>query len=596
MEKSGKAKRHVLHPLFWWFILVLVLYGIRTNQRLLEKTRLNFSVTMQGQAVNATATFDGQPAVSGQKISLGNHTFAVAYPKGETFSTNMSVWYGEHNLGTIDLKRATGTLAVTADPPAPLILIAGPEWSVTLTNSSGLTTNVPTDQYTVESRYAHWGRSDEVTVFAGTTANWRIAPQLGAVRLSCNHSDATFQLMTPNDRQVEAGGFPDLIVELPEGDYNLISQHHGHQRQQTVEIKAGETNGNPVEFLYGAASLETEPPDASVQDANGDELGVTPLNLPELSPGTLQVTLHRAGYEPVPLSLEIIANQTATFQTNLISTSYTGGMKSAREYMAESNYDRALQAVGDALIAKPGDADAIALQREAAGLGEIQRAKALAEAGDYIGGGKELTLALQTLPDNTEARQLLANYKSHEPEQIERERVERLNRPKTFFKAIMDNYSDASLFGDHELNTSKPAGAAALAIANALLNIQPSYKIIDSSSPLPETYKIDATQDLSGILGLSGQRECIIVCGQTTDTNTEILFKILEYKTKHNISMPGLLSFKDNQEYIPISTSRIPDMSDKLKDQVQAGVSNLTVRIQEAIGQTSAPMGQTTQQ
>jgi hypothetical protein len=43
------------------------------------------------------------------------------------------------------------------------------------------------------------------------------------------------------------------------------------------------------------------------------------------------------------------------------------------------------------------------LQRHAAGLGSFQRAKALGNQGDFIGGEKELATAMQALPDNTEA-------------------------------------------------------------------------------------------------------------------------------------------------------------------------------------------------
>jgi len=582
--------RRVLRPLSWWLLLVLVLYGIRTHQRLMEKTRLEFTVTMQGQQHDeAYTTFDGKPVVSGQKIPLGNHTFAVTLPKGEPFSTNMFVWYGDHNFGTIDLKRTMGTLSVTADPPAPFIFIRGPEWSVSLTNSSGLTQSVPTDQYTIESRYAHWGHADDVTVFSGTTAAWRIAPQLGAVQLSCNQSDASFQLLTLDDQQEEAGGFPAFIKELPEGNYKLISRHHGHQHEQTLAIKAGVTNDNPIEFLYGAAMLQTEPPEATVQDGNGRDWGITPLNLPELVPGTLQFTLHRAGYEPVAVSLEISANQTNIYQTNLVSTGYTGGMKSARNYMASSDYDKALQTVNDALIAKPDDADAIILQHEATGLGDIQKAQTSGNQGDYIGGEEYLTMALQALPDNAQAKQLMADYKTHEPEQIERQRVERLNRPKTVYDETLGEYVDANLFDDHELNSSKSVVSVAGAIEQALLTVQPNYKIIVDSEPKPDTYLITASQDDNGLLSVNGRRECIIVCGQTTDTNTEILFKVLEYRAKHNVTMPGLLAFKDNEEFIPINKSNIADMNDKLLAQLQAGVSNLTVRIQGAIGQTPAP-------
>jgi hypothetical protein len=582
----GRGWVRGLRPIFYWLILVLVLFGIRTHQQLMEKTRLNFSVTLQGQPIGATATLDGQPAVSGQNISLGNHIFVVTHPKGETFLTNWFGWYGERDLGTIDLKRAKGTLSVTADPPAPFLSISGPEWSVTLTNSSGLTTSVPTDQYTVESRYAHWESSDNIMVNAGLTATWRIAPRLGALQLSCNQSNATFQLLTLDNRQLETGGFPSLIPELPEGSYKLISQHHGHEHNQTVAISAGMTNDHPIEFLYGAAVLETTPASADVQDGSGRYWGVTPLNLPELSPGTLQLTLHRGGYEPVPVLLEITANETATFRTNLVSTGYTGAMKSARMYMDAADYEKAMQALGDAIIAKPGDADAIALQREASGLGKIQNAKKLAAEGDYIGGGKELTLALQSLPDNAEAKQLIPDYKQHEPEQIERERVERLNRPKQVFDNALRNYIDANLFDEHELKTSKPAKDVASAIASALLYVQPTYKIDKNDSPKPETYRIAGMQDVSGVFVNSGLRRCIIVCGQTTDNETEILYKVMEYKAKHNVSMHGLLDWQSDTEFIPIHPSTITNMTDKLKVQLQAGVSNLTVRIQGAIGQS----------
>jgi len=101
----GRGWKRGVRPLFYWLLLVLVLFGIRTHQRLMEKTRLDFVVTLQGQPTGATTILDGKPATIGQNISLGNHTFVVTHPKGETFSNSWFGWYGEHDLGTIDLKR-----------------------------------------------------------------------------------------------------------------------------------------------------------------------------------------------------------------------------------------------------------------------------------------------------------------------------------------------------------------------------------------------------------------------------------------------------------------------------------------------------------
>ena len=198
-------------------------------------------------------------------------------------------------------------------------------------------------------------------------------------------------------------------------------------------------------------------------------------------------------------------------------------------------------------------------------------------------------MALHALPDNAQAKQLLTDYKTHEPEQIERQRVERLNRPKSVYDDTLGQIADANLFDDHELKTSMPAKDAAVLIVNALITGQSKYKIEADNSPKPETYLITASQDDNGLLSINGRRQCIIVCGQTTDTTTEIQFKVLEYKAKHNVSMPGLLAFRDDESFTPIDKSKIADMNDKLLAQLQSGVSNLTVRIQGVIGQTPAP-------
>ena len=122
--------------------------------------------------------------------------------------------------------------------------------------------------------------------------------------------------------------------------------------------------------------------------------------------------------------------------------------------------------------------------------------------------------------------------------------------------------------------------------------VQPAFGLDVNNSPKPETYEIVGVQNVSGVLVNSGLRRCIIVCGQTTDNETEILYKVMEYEAKHNVTMQGLLAFKDNIQYIPIHPTTITNMTDKMKAQLQAGVSNLTVRIQGAIGQTPAPAAQ----
>ncbi|MEI6196890.1 MAG: PEGA domain-containing protein, partial [Verrucomicrobiota bacterium] len=579
LETRPQYWRRVLRPVFWWLLLVLVLYGIRTHQLWMEKTRLNFSATLAGQTIfpEAMATVDGQPIMSGQKISLGSHIFTVTHPKGEAYSTNLHIWYGGQNLGTIDLKRAFGTLSVTADPAADWLVIRGPEWSVVLTNSSGLTKSLPTDQYEVEASYPHWRKIFAAGVFANQTTPCNIAPHFGGLNLKCNQSDATFQLQTADGQSFSDGLLPVTITGVPPGDYKIIALHHGNQRTGTLTVSAGATNDTQIDFQYGVAVIKTSPAGVTVVTENGRSLGETPLTLNEMVPGNWTFTLQRPGYQTLQVSLDLKANKTITISTNLLSETYLHALTAARQYMAAVDYEHALQAAEDALAARPGDADATMLQREATGLGDLQRAQAMGKKGDYIGGDKQLTAALQFLPDNAEIKGLLADFKLHEPAQLERERIERLNRPRKVFNDTLKNYPDAALFEEHELITSKPYDAIATAIARALKSGQPAFQITGNTSPQSETSVIEAAYEIEGFLGAgttSGQRRCIIVCGQSKDDETQIYFKVLEYKAKTSIkfSIANILNTATtaNVNYTAIHPTRI-QMTDALQAQLTNG-------------------------
>src|ERR1035437_1896717 len=379
------------------------------------------------------------------------------------------------------------------------------------------------------------------------------------------------------------GGFIGLNYQLP-------VWHHGHQRAETLTVKADTTNSAQYDFQYGTVVFETAPAGVTVETDNGHVCGETPLKLGELLPGNWNFTLKRNGYQAVPVSLNVEGNQTYHVSTNLISETYLHALNTARQYMAEADYDHALQSANDALVAKPDDTIALALRREAFGLGHLQRAKTLASKQNYIAGGKELVLALQALPDNGEIKELIADYKLHEPAQIERERVERLNSGTNTFNALLVGQSDADLFDGHILKTTMPVLDVSAALLNAL-KIQPGFQIAITGSPTPETFEIEADQELSTYLGTSaGRRKCFIMGAQTRNDETQILYKVLEYKTEAQIefSIGNLIGAPAGVNYVPLSPARIPDLSDKLRAQVQAGVSNLTARIQGAIGQTPA--------
>jgi len=593
LESRLRYWLRVLRPLLWWLLLVLVLYGIRTHQRLMEQTRLMFTVSVNGRTdyFAAVATLDGKHVSSGCQLSLGKHHFEITHPKGVAYSTNLFIWYGGHNFGNVDLPRAKGNLAVKADLPASRMVIRGPEFEVTLTNSTGFSASVPTDEYVVETEYRHWRARQTATVYENVPGNVVIVPMLGSLQLSCNQNDATFQLVRGEDEIVESGVFPSTVTELPTGSYNLIAWHHQRRWDMRPTVSNRATNNVLVEFKYGSAILETKPSGASVTGIDGHYWGTTPLQLGELQPGAWRFTLRLDNFETVLALVNIVADTTNTLRTNLISQSFTGAMRAARQSMDVANYDSAIEYLGDALRANPDDPAASSLLREANGLRSIRLAETIGKNGDFIAGGLELQKAFGFLPDNQQAKQMLADFKQHEPEQRERMRIERLGRGKKIFDSILKQYSDADLFDGFEVKTTKPVTEVHAAIINALRGQMPLQYSSDKSSA-PETFEIQASQEFQTVLATSsGRRNVIIVGAQTKDDETQILFKALEYKTEAQIkfSIGNWIGAPAAVNYVPLHPSRVPNMSEKNKVQLSEGISNVTARIQFAIGQTNEP-------
>src|SRR5215469_8878254 len=134
MGSQHKSGLRGFAPLLLWLLLFLVLFGIFENRRLLEQTRIYFSVSLNGQQLPyaVAVSLDGKPISSGDKIALGSREFAISGTKTTSFTTNLSIWYGRDDLGEIRLQRSTGTLSVSAVPAASLISISGPEFSTNL--------------------------------------------------------------------------------------------------------------------------------------------------------------------------------------------------------------------------------------------------------------------------------------------------------------------------------------------------------------------------------------------------------------------------------------------------------------------------------
>ena len=266
-QKSSTGR--VLRPLLWWLLLVLVLLAIRTHQRLLAQTRLYFSISLKGQPLPypVLITWDGRPISSGERISLGTHQFAIEGPKTDSFSTNLSVWYGRYDFGEIRLRRCMGTLSVKADPPAQSITISGPEFSTTLEDCSGTNLFVPTDTYSVSAQYRHWSDSRMATIAENSTSPVSFAPKFGAVQLGTVPSGAYVHTIEGN----YLGTTPLLLPEMvPQTTQFMVSLSGYMPVQVTLYIAADQTNSWVTNLVNISNELSIQSPPTALSSKPGD--------------------------------------------------------------------------------------------------------------------------------------------------------------------------------------------------------------------------------------------------------------------------------------------------------------------------------------
>ena len=605
MNKHANSSRRnhwrVFRPFAWWLTLVLGLFLIRTHQRLSEQTNLRFEPTLANEPVSyqASVTLDGHEFGSGDRVSIGWHTLSISHPKTKPFTTNLFIWYGERNLEAIPLERATGVLSLQSQPAARRLTIRGPEFSVVLTNTTGLISNVPTDRYVIEAQFKHTNQSVTIEVSSGLTANQSFVPALGEANIACNQEGASFELLTGGGRLLEQGTAPATVTEIPAGTYRLTLRHHGNQLEETATVKAGATNEFRVEFQYGALVLDTEPPGATVL-RDGRRLGLTPLTLTELLPAKWRLTIEREDYEPAVAVLEVSANRTNRFQTNLVSRHYTAALRTAQDYFNRGRYDEAVEFAREALKHKADDPVATGLLRDATGFGHLALARAKGERGDFSAGITELKAALESIPDNAEAKALLADYTQREAdriaaetkrvaEQAEREQkrreaelAEQRAREKqaelrTAFNILLRGFADSEKFDEHELVTAMAVGTTGTAIKEALTGGEPSFRIVRFEQTRPDIYALQARQSVS-----LGYRDCFVVGSQVREGETRILFKVLEYDHPPSLSLlGGLVS-------ATVTTQADGDgtRAAKFQAQVKDGTALVRKQLQRAIGGT----------
>ena len=103
-----------------------------------------------------------------------------------------------------------------------------------------------------------------------------------------------------------------------------------------------------------------------------------------------------------------------------------------------------------------------------------------------------------------------------------------------------------------------------------------------------DIFAIEAVHEFTTALDTSaGRRQCVIVGSRTKDDETQILFKVLEFKVeaKEKFSIGNMLGAPSEVNYLPIQAS---EQNEKLRGRLAEGVSNVTAAITGVLNSPTA--------
>ena len=464
---------------------------------------------------------DNKPVTSGDRLSIGWHKFNVSHPKAKSFSTNLFIWYGEHNLGEIALTRQKGMVSVEANPPAGVLTIRGPEISAAWTNSPGTTVSVPTDVYQVKARWANYEQTEQVTVPNDGSGSVRFAPPLGNVTLESDPAGATV-IGTSGD---ELGTTPLVLKELRAGAWKGELRLDGYLPVVlTLAVNANQTNltrTNLVNWQYAEAMRSAR----NYLAAHDYDRGLEALT----------AALKGKPNDPDATALQMEAKVARHLQR-------------ADAMMQRGEYATARQEVESALGVQPESVEAKAM------MATIQNRQ----------------------------RELIAEQeRRREQDLAEKQRQARLERPKALMVSATRGFMDADLFENQTLTCTKKVKDAGDAIQDAMRNNQPAFEIIKYEWPDNEAFVIQAKLQMFGgfrqcfIVGGQTRDDETRIIFKVVEYETHLNLN-LGGVLRISDGKPPIIA---------VHPSRIGEMTNQRQARVRDGVQIVTGRIKQAVGE-----------
>lgn len=529
--------RGVVRPLICWASASVLLLGWQYHAIESSRATVTFSVSMEGrkETTPVSAWLNEQPYQSERPSGVGWKKLVLTADGFERFETNCLVGYGGKDFGNITLARSHGQLELTCEPKATQVSITGNEGVRQLTNVTCQTLTLPTGRYTVEARFTRFTVGETVEVGLNQTAQARFKPLMTAVQVSAEPEGAEFELTSDKSPRVTVSGTtPALLTDLPTGGYKLAISRGDYRKELQVSLDATRaTNELIVPFRYAKLSITSNPDGVNIE-AGKRKSGRTPATL-ELPPGTHHLVFTKEGHLPTNLVVTLTETDAKTVAVELVNQRFAEAMENARRKSASGiDPDRALVDIDEALLIRPGDETALALQRDIRFDQHMRKAWLLERQSGYTEALAEVKAALKLKPNDAKAVTLRSDWEKAQraveevqarvkQEAEEAEARARRNRPVRWLQELSRPIKHNELFEPQRLRFNGSATDAKTRIIRALRQ-SPAWNIEQSDALKDGGHFIQAEAS-----GKGWMQTAVIVLAPMAENETAIHFKLCAF-------------------------------------------------------------------
>ena len=201
---------------------------------------------------------------------------------------------------------AHSTATITTDPAGAMVILGD-----RMEHSPATFRNLPPGKYPLRLMLPDFDPFEtEVRIDSQQSLRppiFKLTRSKGSAQLSSIPAGAAFELRHAGE-PTRNGKTPALLHDLPTGTYELVAKREDWELKDKIEIKRGEVTVKTFRFANGSVKIISAPTGAKVS-LGEQELGVTPLLLDEVKPGTVRYRLQLPGFKPAEIGGEVLPNE-----------------------------------------------------------------------------------------------------------------------------------------------------------------------------------------------------------------------------------------------------------------------------------------------